>query len=322
MSTLPARRLPTACIALVAVATLVYITVPATRPALWAVIGLAGVTAVLVGTRLHHPAHRWPWWVPAGGLLTCITGDTCYDAGFDIAYGIPQLNDLWRTGTLLGTGGTVFCTAWGLAAPHPSMVELTAAVPQGESLVVLTMATLIAPGILLYQGLSDETRDATVIAVFSGALFLLVILRLTGMVVAHRRAVPRELALLGAAASLVSAFRQEGVDRSCRTAVDRLLGPDVPHRTLLPTDSNPDLGAHGTRLMSPVALEPGIAAVLDGPPSVLVCPMTQPDRPAGADPGVLLAAAPERLLAETSGSLGVDGTLTRLSERFPLRLKG
>ncbi|QWB27835.1 MULTISPECIES: aminotransferase class I/II-fold pyridoxal phosphate-dependent enzyme [Streptomyces] len=451
MSTLPARPLTTAYIALVAVATLVYLTVPAARPALWAAIGLAGVTAVLTGTRLHRPAHRWPWWALAGGLLTFIAGDTYYNVmeeyfdasnpfpspadacylatyplfaiglsglvrhrwadrdlpslldaliitaglalpvwvylvqpltvvegltwqqraisiayplgdvlvlallarlltpsrvtgphravtllvagtvtllGFDIAYGILQLNDLWRTGTLLDTGWIVFYTAWGLAALHPSMVELTAAVPQRESLlppprrlVVLTVATLIAPGILLYEGLRNETRDAAVIAVFSGVLFLLVILRLTGMVVAHRRAVTRELALRGAAASLVSAFRQEEVDRSCRTAVDRLLGPDVPHRTvLLPAEGDPDLGAHGTRLVTTAALEPGIAAGLDGLPSVLVCPMTQPDRPAGAVPGVLLVAAPERQLTETSGSLEILASHAGLAmERVSLR---
>jgi hypothetical protein len=47
---------------LVAVATPLYMTVPAARTPVWAVIGLAGVSAVLVGIRLHRPAHRWPWW--------------------------------------------------------------------------------------------------------------------------------------------------------------------------------------------------------------------------------------------------------------------
>jgi hypothetical protein len=65
---------------LVAVATLVYMTVPAARTALWALIGLAGVGAVLVGVRLHRPAHLWPWWALAAGLLTFIAGDTYYNA--------------------------------------------------------------------------------------------------------------------------------------------------------------------------------------------------------------------------------------------------
>ncbi|MFF8939366.1 aminotransferase class I/II-fold pyridoxal phosphate-dependent enzyme [Streptomyces paradoxus] len=436
---------------LVAVVTIVYMTVPVMVPVMWAVMGLAGVAAILIGTRLYRPAHPWPWWVLAAGLLVFIAGgtyyfvteqylgasdpfpspaDACYLAMYplfaigllglvrhrwadrdlpslldalivtaglalpvwvylvqpltvlqgltwqqraisiayplgdivvlallvrlltpspvdgsnravrllvvgtvallvtDIAYGILRLNDVWQTGSLLDLGWVVFSTAWGLAALQPSMVELTASVPQRESLlppprrlVMLAVATLIAPGILLWEALSGRTRDAAVIAAFSGVLFLLVILRLAGMVVAHRHAVTRELALRGAAASLVSAFRQEEVDQSCHRAVDRLMGPEVPHRTvLLPTERATDLGAQGTRLVSPAALDADVAAVLGGLPSVLVCPMTQPDRPAGAVPGILLVAAPERRLHETWGSLEILASHAGLAmERVALR---
>ncbi|MGW0613199.1 aminotransferase class I/II-fold pyridoxal phosphate-dependent enzyme [Streptomyces sp. NPDC002788] len=436
MSLLSAHRLMAVYIGLVTAVTTLYMTVPVAAPVLWAVIGLAGVGAVLFGTRRHRPAHPWPWWFLAGGLLTFIAGDTYYNVAegyfdasnpfpspadacylatyplfaiglsglvrhrwadrdlpslldaliitaglalpvwvylaqpltvvdgltwqqraisiayplgdvlvlallarlltpspvtgpnravqllvvgtmtlllFDIAYGILQLKDLWQTGTLLDLGWIAFYTAWGMAALHPSMVELTASVPQRESLlppprrlVLLAVATLIAPGILLHEGLSNDTRDAAVIAAFSGVLFLLVILRLAGMVVAHRRAVARELALRGAAASLVSAFRLDEVERACRTAVDRLIGPEVPHRTmLLPTERAGDLGAHGAHLVSTAALDPRTAAGLDGLPTALVCPMTQPDGPDGTVPGVLLIAAPERPLHETWGSLEI-----------------
>ncbi|MFE8991652.1 aminotransferase class I/II-fold pyridoxal phosphate-dependent enzyme [Streptomyces collinus] len=438
-------------VALVAIVTVVYMTVPVMVPVMWAVMGLAGVGAILIGTRLHRPAHAWPWWVLAAGLLVFIAGDTyyfvmeqylgasnpfpspadaCYLAMYpliaiglsglvrhrwanrdlpslldalivtaglalpvwvylvqpltvlqgvtwqqraisiayplgdilvlallvrlltsspvdgsnravrllvagtvtllvtDIAYGILQLNDVWQTGSLLDLGWVVFYTAWGLAALQPSMVELTASVPQRESLlppprrlVMLAVATLIAPGILFWEGLSGDTRDAAVIAAFSGALFLLVILRLAGMVVAHRHAVTRELALREAAASLVSAFRLEEVDQSCHRAVDRLMGRDTPHRTLLlPTERATDLGAHGTRLVSPAVLDPEVASALDGLPSVLVCPMTQPDRPSGAVPGTLLVAAPERQLHETWGSLEILASHAGLAmERVALR---
>ena len=160
--------------------------------------------------------------------------------GFDIAYGILQLNATWQAGTVLDSGWIVFYTAWGQAALHPDMVQLTAALPQQGSLLppprrllMLALITLIAPGILLYEGLTRSAHDASVIAAFSGVLFLLVILRLWGMVVAHRKAVRRELALRRAAASLVSAVRQQEVARSCESAVDRLLGTMVGHRTLL-----------------------------------------------------------------------------------------
>jgi len=67
LSLLPAQRLMAAHVALVVVATVVYMTVPATRTPLWAVIGLAGAAALVTGVRLHRPAHRRPWWVPAAG---------------------------------------------------------------------------------------------------------------------------------------------------------------------------------------------------------------------------------------------------------------
>lgn len=448
---LPAHRLMVAHITLVAVATAVYMTVPSARTPLWAVIGLAGVIAILAGSHLHRPAHRWPWWVLTAGLLTFVAGDTYYNVmeayfhasnpfpspadacylatyplfaaglsgfvryrwaghdlpslldaliftaglalpvwvylvqpltevegltwqqraisiayplgdvlvlallarllapspidghnrsvrllvvgtvtllGFDIAYGILQLNSMWQAGTLLDAGWIVFYTAWGLAALHPSMVELTAAVPQRGSLLppprrllLLAVATLIAPGILLYEGLADAPHDAAVIAAFSGALFLLVILRLAGMVVAHRKAVARELALRRAGASLVSAVRQQEVARSCEAAVGMLLGSTVAHRTLLlPTEQAAALVPRDTRMMPPEDLGPDIAVRLDGLPAVLVCPLNPPDRPAPEVPGVLLVAGPAGALNETRGSLEILASHAGLAmERVVLR---
>ncbi|WP_374195839.1 aminotransferase class I/II-fold pyridoxal phosphate-dependent enzyme [Streptomyces sp. ISL-24] len=448
---LPAQRLMTAYITLVALATIVYMTVPAARTPVWAVIGLAGVAAVPAGTHLYRPAHRWPWWFLAAGLFTFVAGDTYYNvmeeyfaasnpfpspadacylttyplfavglsglvryrweghdlpslldaliftAGlalpvwvflvqplteipgltwqqraisiayplgdvlvlallarlltpspvtghnrsvgllvvgtltllcFDIAYGILQLNSMWQAGTLVDSGWIVFYTAWGLAALHPAMVELTASVPVRESLLppphrllMLALATFIAPAILLNQGLKERPHGVPVIAIFSGLLFLLVILRLTGMVVAHRRAVTRELALRSAGASLVSAVRQEEVARSCEAAVDRLLGPTVRHRTLLlPTERAVGLARPRAELVATDTLNPGIVAELGGLPSVLVCPLTPPDRPAGDIPGVLLVAGPPGRLSETRSSLEILASHAGLAtERVALR---
>lgn len=446
----PARRLMAAYVSVVAVATVLYLTVNWARTPAWAVIGLTGVAAVLTGCRLHRPAHRWPWYVLAAGLLTFIAGDTYYNVlevyfdasnpfpspadacylitypllavglsglvryrwaghdvpslldaliftaglalpvwvylvqpltelegltwqeraisiayplgdvlvlallarlltpgrvtrnrsvqllvvgtmwllGIDIAYGIMQLNGMWQTGTVLDSGWVVFYTAWGLAALHPGMVELTAAVPQRQSLlpplhrvVTLAVATFIAPVILLNQGLKDTPHGVPVIAAFSGLLFLLVILRLAGMVVTHRRAVERELALRGAAASLVSAVRQQEVVRSCEAAVDRLLGPAVRHRTLLlPTELAADLAPRHAQLMAPGQLGDGIRAEVGDHDSVLVCSMTPPDRPAGDIPGVLVVAAPAGRLSEIRSSMEILASHAGLAmERVILR---
>ncbi|MGW7070502.1 aminotransferase class I/II-fold pyridoxal phosphate-dependent enzyme [Streptomyces sp. NPDC054855] len=447
----------TAYVVLVATLTTVYMTLPGLRAALWALIGLGGVAAVLIGVHVHRPAHRWPWWVLATGLLAFAAGDTYYNvveqyfqasnpfpspadacylavypllaaglfglvyyrwAGrdlpslldaliitgglalpvwvylvqpltevegltwpqraisiayplgdvlvlallarlltpgsvtghnpavgllvlgtftlltFDIAYGILQLNGLWQTGTLLDTGWIVFYTAWGLAALHPSMVELTAYTHQRQSLlppprrlVLLAAATLIAPAILLVEALLDSAHDAAVIAAFSGTLFLLVILRLAGMVVAHRKAVDRELALRGAAASLVAAITTEEIVETCRTTVAALSGPGARAGTLLleagdsPTfpDAAPD--TRRTRLVRAAALGPEIAARIDASQSALVCPMARRDRPAGDDPpGVLIASGSEKQLTEIWGSLEILASHAGLAkERITLR---
>lgn len=234
---------------------------------------------------------------------------------FDIAYGILQLNELWQTGTLLDSGWIVFYTAWGLAGLHPSMVELTRPVVRRESLrptrrrlIALAAATLVAPAILLYEGQRGDTQDAAVIAVFSAALFLLVLLRLSGMVVAHRGAVARELALRTAATSLVAAARIRDVERACDTTVSTLFGPKIAHRCLvLPAEDANRLATRRTKLVPTTELGTDIAGRLGELPSTLVCPMIAPDEPTEKVPlpGVLMAAGPEQQLREMASSLEI-----------------
>ncbi|MFE9444706.1 aminotransferase class I/II-fold pyridoxal phosphate-dependent enzyme [Streptomyces sp. NPDC006602] len=470
-----------AYLASVGTATTLYMTIPETSTPLWAVIGLGGAAAVLIGVHVHRPAHRWPWWLLAAGLSAFAAGDTynaqegylhatnpfpspsdalhlagypLFAAGLfglvryrwagrdlpsildaliitaglalpvwvylveplarlegltwqqraisiahplgdvlvlamlarllarssgsggnravqllvlgtltllasDIAYGILQLNGTWQAGTLLDSGWIVFCTAWGMAALHPSMADLTASQSQPQSLLppwrrllLLTAAALIAPGILLYQGLGGGASDAAASATFSTALSLLVIFRLAGMVVAHRTVMARELALRAATASLVSAVRQQEIARSCDTAVTALFGPKVRHGTMLlpaehaqdlhallarspdglgtrgvadsgetPPDGSAGLTLHRTLLVPVSELGPRIATELGDLPSALVCPMIQPGRPAGGGlPGVLLAAGPERRLTEMRGSLEILASHAGLAtERIALR---
>jgi hypothetical protein len=59
MSLLSAHRLMAAPITLVTVVAIVYMTIPAAAPTLWAAIGLVGVVAVVTGIRVHRPAHQW-----------------------------------------------------------------------------------------------------------------------------------------------------------------------------------------------------------------------------------------------------------------------
>lgn len=247
---------------------------------------------------------------------------------FDIAYGILQLNDLWQTGTLLDSGWIVFYTAWGLAGLHPSMVQLTRPVVRRESLrptrrrlLALAAATLVAPAILLYEGRRGNAQDAAVIAVFSAALFLLVLLRLSGMVVAHRNAVERELALRTAATALVAAVRPQDVEMACDTAVSTLFGSTVAYRSLvLPAEYANGLATRRSELVATEQLGADIAGRLDGLPNTLVCPMIPPDEPTEQLPGVLLAAGPEQQLREIQSSLEILASHAGLAvERIALR---
>ncbi|MFF5979775.1 putative bifunctional diguanylate cyclase/phosphodiesterase [Streptomyces olindensis] len=472
----------TALLLLVGTLTVLYMTVPDLRTPLWAVIGMASAGAVICGVRLHRPAHRWPWWVLAAGLLAFAAGDTYYNvqeayfaasnpfpspadacylvvyplfaAGlfglvrhrwvgrdlpsmldaliittglglavwvylvqpltrlegltwqeraisiayplgdvlvlallvrllspspvsganravrllvlgtltllcFDIAYGILQLNGTWQAGTLLDSGWIVFYTAWGLAALHPAMADLTASespprslLPPWRRLLLLAAVTLVPPAILIHEEALGQVRDATALAAFSGVLFLLVILRLAVMVMAYREAVAREQALRTAAAALVAAFWPDEIARTCEAAVAGLVGMKVRHATMLLSaqdardlyarlashpgwsDGGPGPGRAGAAragpaepvrpraFMVPTALcGPVVAARLGGLPTALVCPMVQPDRPAGGElPGVLLAAGPEQYLTEMRGSLEILASHAGLAtERVALR---
>ncbi|MER5208037.1 aminotransferase class I/II-fold pyridoxal phosphate-dependent enzyme [Streptomyces sp. NPDC002825] len=64
----------------VALVTVAYLKIPARHTILWALIGLSGVAAILVGVHLHRPARRWPWLVLAAANLTFVGGDTAYNA--------------------------------------------------------------------------------------------------------------------------------------------------------------------------------------------------------------------------------------------------
>ncbi|GGV58968.1 putative bifunctional diguanylate cyclase/phosphodiesterase [Streptomyces massasporeus] len=273
--------------------------------------------------------------------------------GFDIALGVLRFNGSWQAGPLLDIGGIVFCTAWGLAALHPSMARLTAPdsppqslLPPRPRLLLLATATLVPPAILAHEESDGLDYDATVLAAFSGALFLLVIVRLALMVVAHRRAMTRELALRTAAAAMMEACWPEGIARACDRAVTSLFGPAGRHVTLLlsaqeaqdlyarlercpawagataPARGGPAVAARSRTVIVPTAvLGPELAARLGKLPTALLCPMVQPEQPAGGElPGALLAAGSERQLTEMRGSLELLASHAGLTtERIALR---
>ncbi|MEV0238649.1 bifunctional diguanylate cyclase/phosphodiesterase [Streptomyces sp. NPDC050674] len=273
--------------------------------------------------------------------------------GLDLAHAILRLNGAREAVTLPAACWIVFCAAWGSAALHPSMARLTAPVsvpqtllPPRRRLLLLAVATLIPPAILAHEESNGLEYDSTLLAAFSGTLFLLVILRLTLMVVAHRRAMTRELALRTAADSLMGAFWPVEIARACDAAVTSLFGPQSRHVTLLlsageaeelydrlerrpagadgpvPSRGEPDGAARNRTVLVPsAALGPAVSARLGKLPAALLCPMVHPEQPADGElPGALLAAGSERQLSEMRGSLELLASHAGLTtQRIALR---
>ena len=109
--------------------------------------------------------------------------------------------------------------SWGLAALHPSMAKITQRLEVDEEeltkrrLVVLTLVTLVTPGLMLAQSVRRSDIDVFLMVVASTTLFALVIARLAGVVTRHDKAKRREARLRRAAADLVATRTREGIYR-------------------------------------------------------------------------------------------------------------
>ncbi len=69
----------------------------------------------------------------------------------------------------------------------------------------MAVVSLIAPVALLIESLAGKPVDAAAVAGVAGVMFLLVVLRMSGLVRAHQQAVTREQVLRREAAELVGA---------------------------------------------------------------------------------------------------------------------
>ncbi len=257
----------------------------------------------------------------------------------DVAYGLTQMHGTFQPGVAEDLGWALFYLAWGAAALHPDMTGLTEpgrrqhAQTAAPRLVLLMLASLIAPVALFVQATHGHHEDM-VIAVFSAVLYLLVITRLADSAAVNRRALGRERELRLAGVSLASSGSVDEVARAVRGTVATLAGTHVDRAPLLVVREDgrfheagltpgysgvPDrqLGALlGPRLGTLAGAGPqllpggtltGAASELAGGGSVLLCPLTLTDQPAGGDPltGVLVVFGEERHLAALSGTLEI-----------------
>jgi diguanylate cyclase (GGDEF)-like protein/PAS domain S-box-containing protein len=129
----------------------------------------------------------------------------------DVAYGWIQLNGSWKLGGPVDIGWVLFYAAWGAAALHPSMRKVDEGTTTMKTrtsrarLLALAGASLIPPSVLMIQSLSGNVTDGFTIALFSAALFGLVIARLAGILAGHRQSLRRERVLRFSGDRLVAA---------------------------------------------------------------------------------------------------------------------
>jgi diguanylate cyclase (GGDEF)-like protein/PAS domain S-box-containing protein len=180
-----------------------------------------GQIAILLAlARLLAPGIVWDWpvrLVTIGTVCGLVSG---------VVFGLLRLQlAYWR---LLDFGWITCFALCGAAALHPAMREMTrhAARPYETSrarLIVLTVASFVAPLLLILQG-HDDPRDA-VIAVSAALVWLLAQARLWGLNVSQLRTLTWERALTAAGPALASAASVEEVAAALRTAADTVTGP-------------------------------------------------------------------------------------------------
>ncbi len=236
----------------------------------------------------------------------------------DVLYGLIQLGGSWQVGGPVDLGWVIYYAGIGAAALHPSMVSLTKprVVRHHEisqrRLVLLTLSSLIAPAVLLIEVMHGRVRDASVIALCSAAMFLLVLSRLAGVVNVHRRAVSRERALRDVAVALVSATEASEVTDSVRKAIAGLLPPGAGHRAVIEINAGADAAVDARPDAAPIELlytrdlDAELAGQLGDFEITLCCPLTLPERQSG-DPrvGTVFIAADEVALVALQGPVEV-----------------
>ncbi|WP_432137964.1 MULTISPECIES: EAL domain-containing protein [unclassified Streptomyces] len=267
----------------------------------------------------------------------------------DVLYGLVQLHDTWRPGSAIELGWAVLYGSWAAAALDPSMRTLTQPTTEWHTdtglgrLSLLTLASLIAPAILLTDSVRGATDNVGVIGVFSAVLFVLVLYRLAGVAATHRQALGREKVLRRAVSQLGGAGDLRDVARVVTSTVTKLM-PDSPPRSALLTMPDDTLWVNGVhdagseavrvatavreltesrdnRLVALDALGPDLATRLarpdDRPPHtgpVMVCPLTSQNHPAGGPViGALMVAGDERHLLVLRDALATLAAQAALS---------
>lgn len=138
---------------------------------------LVGVAARLI---LSSGARHVSYYLLCASLLSLLAADS--------AYTITLLDGTYHTGSLVDLGYLAAYVFWGAAALHPSMAKLSQPVPRQTMrisrgrLVFLTGITLLAPLVRLLATLGKSDIPPLTTVIPTVILFLLVMLRMSGLV--------------------------------------------------------------------------------------------------------------------------------------------
>ncbi len=137
--------------------------------------------------------------------------------GSDAIYGWIQLHGSWKVGGPTDLGWVLFYICWGAAALHPTMGDLTMERSwrprrlKPLTLALLGVVALVAPLALVYRDVAGIPADGGILASVSSVVFVLVILRLTGLARGQAGDARREQALRGFSEHLVAATESADV---------------------------------------------------------------------------------------------------------------
>jgi diguanylate cyclase (GGDEF)-like protein/PAS domain S-box-containing protein len=254
----------------------------------------------------------------------------------DSGYNLALLQGTYTHQLIYDAGWIFYYLLWGAAALHPSMRSLEEPAADSRTpltplrLTLLGAACLIAPGIRLAQSLGNP--DVLVLIVASAVLFLLVVVRMAGLVRQEARVVSRERALRGAGVELVAAAGHDQVAAAAISAVHRLLHAEPPVRLVLISDDQAVVeassdgatgglvgdgtrnwlinGSESLRVLhsDPPAYVRGDLRLPEGQ-TTMVAPLTV----RGAVRGALVVSSPESVTRDLTDALGALATQVSLA---------
>ena len=267
----------------------------------------------------------------------------------DVIYAKAILDGSYYSGHLLDAVWLLSSTLMATAALHPSMRQMIEPGPQIEikvtwqRLLLLAGMLLLSPATLIIQTIRDIPINLPVIAGGSALLFLLVVVRMSGLMTLLGRAIAREQALKNAAAAFVAKPSRESIYAAAFEAIAHLAGKNpvaihlivgVPNECALVASYHDQQGVMPPTARPlpplPVDLLPALkqgniesydyskypaywqaVGIEEDQKEILIVPISVQQRLLAA----LLVASKQRLIAEVKG--GIEG----LSDQVALALE-